>query len=121
MMGLGLAWRWFAVHILFRMVHISKPENNIITQENTKQTKARSRQHPMCAAASMSWQAQVEETELPEADGCNNKTDGSRDCERHSQLSSKVVNVIATTSTCIRVNGLTCVLVCLLVLLLGLQ
>ena len=74
----------------------------------------------MCAVASMlSWQARGKEVETPEADGCNNnKTDGSRDCEQHSQLSSKIVNVVTTTSTCIRVNGLAYVLVCLPVLLL---
>ena len=53
MMGLGLAWRWFSVHILFRMVHVSKPENNIITQANTKQTKTRSRQPYVCSSVNV--------------------------------------------------------------------
>ena len=63
----------------------------------------------------MSWQARVKETELPEADGCNNKTNGSRDCEKHPQLSIKVVNAVTNASTCTRVKGLASVFVCFLV------
>ena len=69
----------------------------------------------------MAWQAQVKETEVPEADGCSNKTDGSHDCEQHSQLPNKVVNVVTNASACIRVNVLAFAFVCLLVLVLGLQ
>ena len=69
----------------------------------------------------MSWQARVKETEVPAADGCNNKTDGSRDCEQHSQLTKKVVNVVTNASACIRVNALASVFVCFLALVLGFQ
>ena len=99
------------------MVHVSKLENNIITQEKTKQTKTRSRQHPTCVAVSMSWQARVKETELSEAHGCNNKTDGSRDCVQHAQLPNKVGNAVANQSTFIRVDVFISVLFYLSVLI----
>ena len=60
----------------------------------------------------MSWQARVKETEVPEADGCNNKTDGSLDCEQHLQVSSKVVNAVTNASSCIRMNVLVSAFVC---------
>ena len=69
----------------------------------------------------MSWQARVKETEVPAADGCNNQTDGSRDCEQHSQLTNKAVNVVTDASACIRVNVLASAFVCFLVLVLGFQ
>ena len=74
-----------------------------------------------CLGSYISWQAQVKETEVPEADGCNNKTDGSHDCEQHSQLSGKVVNAVTNGSVCIRVNVLASAFVWVLVLGLGFQ
>ena len=87
----------------------SKPENTTITKQQNKQKN--DNHNLACAAARLSWEAQVKETELPEADGCNNKTDGSRDCEQHAQLSKKVVNVVTNECTCFRVNGFASVFV----------
>ena len=94
----------------------TKTLTNRTTNRTTNQTKNVNYYNLACVAARMSWQPQMKETELPRADGCKNKTDGSRDCEQNLQLSGKIVNVVANTSTCNRVNGFISILVCLSVI-----
>ena len=69
----------------------------------------------------MSWQAQVKETEVPEADECNSITGGSHDCEQDSKLPSKIVNAVTNASPCMRMKILVSALVCFVALVLGLQ
>ena len=106
---------------LFRIVCVSKPKNNIMTHKTTPNKQNHDNDNTPHVAELMSWQSHVKETEVPKTDGCNNKTDGSRDCEQHSQLTNKAVNVVTDASACVRVNVSASVFVCLLVLVLGLQ